>query len=75
MKAGTWVDLERLEKIRGDEEFREVFQGSPLKRPKLSGLLRNAQVVLDNHTVLHDSLKARQTVETKRIVGKLKAEL
>ena len=48
MKAGTWIDLDRLEKIRSDEEFREVFRGSPLKRSKLSGLLRNARVVLEN---------------------------
>ncbi len=47
-KAGTWLDLRNLEKIKDENEFREVFQGSPLKRPKLAGLLRNARVVLEN---------------------------
>jgi epoxyqueuosine reductase len=39
-----------------DEEFRTAFKGSPMKRAKLSGLKRNATVVLGNselppHTV------------------------
>ena len=49
-KAGTWLDLQKLQEIKSDEVFREVFRGSPLKRPKLSGLLRNARVVLENVT-------------------------
>ena len=49
-KAGTWLDLEKVKNIKDDTEFREVFRGSPLKRPKLSGLLRNARVVLENVT-------------------------
>ncbi len=31
-----------------DEEFREAFKGSPMKRAKLKGLKRNAAVVLGN---------------------------
>ncbi len=47
-KAGTWLDLEEVQKVSDDVEFRSVYQRSPLKRPKLSGLLRNARVVLAN---------------------------
>ena len=49
-KAGTWLDLEEVQAIKDDETFGVRFQGSPLKRPKLSGLLRNTQVVLKNLT-------------------------
>ena len=38
----TW--LLRLD----DAEFRRVFRGSPLKRPKRAGILRNAAIVLGN---------------------------
>lgn len=31
-----------------DEQFRTVFRKSPIKRAKRSGLVRNAEVVLDN---------------------------
>ena len=48
-KAGTWVDLETIKEIKTDEEFASAFQGSPLKRPKRKGLLRNAEVVLENY--------------------------
>jgi epoxyqueuosine reductase len=30
------------------EEFSAAFKGSPMKRAKLHGLKRNAQIVLDN---------------------------
>lgn len=46
--AGSWLDLERLENMKTDEEFQSVFQGSPLKRSKRSGLLRNARTVRAN---------------------------
>jgi epoxyqueuosine reductase len=35
-----------------DEQFRAVFKGSAMKRAKLSGLKRNAVVVLENVTGL-----------------------
>ena len=47
-KAGTWIDLERTQAIKSDEEFAQMFQGSPIKRSKRSGLQRNAKVVLEN---------------------------
>lgn len=47
-RAGTWLDLERLEDRMTDEEFQIAFQGSPLKRSKRSGLLRNARTVREN---------------------------
>jgi epoxyqueuosine reductase len=31
-----------------DEDFREAFRGSPMKRAKLAGLKRNAAVALGN---------------------------
>lgn len=49
-KAGTWLDLKKVQSIKEDGEFQKAFQGSPLKRAKLSGLLRNASAVLGNLT-------------------------
>ena len=37
-----------------DEEFRNVFKGSPMKRAKLRGLKRNAAVILGNVGTRHD---------------------
>jgi len=31
-----------------DEDFQRAFKGSPMKRAKLSGLRRNAAIVLNN---------------------------
>ena len=45
---GTWLDLDKLEAIKTDEEFQSAFQGSPLKRSKRLGLLRNARTVRMN---------------------------
>ena len=47
-RAGTWLDLESLENMKSDEEFQNAFQGSPLRRSKRSGLLRNARTVRSN---------------------------
>ncbi len=47
-KAGTWLDLEAIQNIKEEDRFKEVFQESPLKRPKLSGLLRNSRIILEN---------------------------
>jgi epoxyqueuosine reductase len=45
--------LPRLESLLGlsEAEFRELFRGSPLKRAKWRGLLRNACVALGNSTI------------------------
>lgn len=43
----------------GDEQFAREFKGSPVKRTKLSGLKRNADI-LDGHNKLND--KARKDV-------------
>jgi epoxyqueuosine reductase len=52
-KAGTWLDLEAVMKMETDEEFRTAFVGSPLKRPKLAGIKRNALLVLENQARRH----------------------
>lgn len=41
-KAGTWVELDPVTKLESNEAFSEMFRQSPLKRPKLAGILRNA---------------------------------
>ncbi len=47
-RAGTWVELDPLEAIPDQDGFAKVFQGSPLRRAKLSGMRRNAAVVRGN---------------------------
>jgi epoxyqueuosine reductase len=44
---GSFPPLESLLTLN-EAEFRERFRGSPLMRPKLSGILRNAEVALAN---------------------------
>jgi len=46
--AGPWLALEDVSAIRSDEEFRAAFQGTPLLRPKRTGLQRNAKALLDS---------------------------
>lgn len=46
-RAGTWMDLEEMERL-SDEEFQVKFQGSPLKRAKKIGIIRNAKTVAMN---------------------------
>lgn len=48
-KAGTWIELDKLESLESDEAFAAAFQGSPVKRPKRHGMLRNAAVVRNNY--------------------------
>jgi len=45
--AGTWLALDELEAL-DDAAFRERFRGSPVKRAKRAGLLRNARTVREN---------------------------
>jgi epoxyqueuosine reductase len=44
------------------QEFREIFRGSPIKRTKWVGLVRNACIALGNSTVRPDSVGHRQVV-------------
>lgn len=46
--AGHYLDLLALFDVVSEEEFRARFLNSPLRRPKLRGLRRNALVVLGN---------------------------
>lgn len=48
-------DLEWIASLT-EEEFREVFRASPIKRAKWRGLIRNACVALGNSNVRRDSL-------------------
>lgn len=49
-KASSWTDGPSLVELMGlsDEEFSRVFSGSPVKRSKRRGLLRNVAVALGN---------------------------
>ncbi len=49
-RAGSWIELETIEKMQKDEAIGETFKQSPVKRAKLEGLLRNAAVVRNNAT-------------------------
>lgn len=53
-----------------DEDFRQIFKGSPLKRSKRRGLLRNAAVVLGNQRDpdLIGLLKQRMISEPEELV-------
>jgi epoxyqueuosine reductase len=44
--VGPWLDLEKAAAIKSDEEFRAAFKGTPLLRPKLAGLQRNAMALM-----------------------------
>ncbi len=46
--AGTWLDLNEIQNFSSDEQFQARFQGSPVKRAKRQGLVKNAEVVLKN---------------------------
>jgi epoxyqueuosine reductase len=46
-RSGTRLDLTRLLEL-DDERFREAFRGSPIKRAKRRGLVRNAALALGN---------------------------
>jgi epoxyqueuosine reductase len=42
------IPLDEILEIESEEEYREKFQGSPLMRPKLAGMKRNAEIVRRN---------------------------
>jgi epoxyqueuosine reductase len=50
---GPYLELEEVLEIRTDEEFEEVFAGTPLTRPGRTGLLRNCCVVAGNSKLEH----------------------
>ena len=58
-KAGTWIDLRKVASIKDDVEFREFFQGSPVKRPKLAGVLRNVRLAARNQNCELGEIKVR----------------
>ncbi len=50
--AGSWVDLEKAQTVSTQEEFISIYQGSPVKRPKLEGMKRNAKIAAKNAAVV-----------------------
>jgi len=59
--------LPRLEWLAGmsEEEYRQVFKGSPIKRAKWRGLTRNVCIALGNSSI------RKGTTEHSRIAGLL----
>ncbi len=62
--VGHYLDLLALLEISDDAQWRKQFAGSPLLRPKLRGIRRNALVVLGNKL-------QRQTVDAKVVISAL----
>jgi epoxyqueuosine reductase len=50
--VGHWIHLPSVLALRNEEEFYAKYGGTPLARAKLSGLQRNAKVVLENTGLL-----------------------
>ena len=46
--AGPYLEIEEVLTIRTDEEFEEIFSGTPITRPGRAGLLRNCCVAAGN---------------------------
>ena len=61
--------LERIAEM-SEEEFREVFRGSAVKRAKWAGLVRNACVALGNSLAGLDAAERRRASDLlKRLAG------
>jgi epoxyqueuosine reductase len=56
-------DLLRLANLT-QEQFRELFRGSPIKRTKWQGLVRNACIALGNQSIQPGSDAFRETTKT-----------
>jgi len=56
-------DLLRIASLT-QEQFRELFRGSPIKRTKWQGLVRNACIALGNQSVQPDSDTYREVTRT-----------
>jgi epoxyqueuosine reductase len=56
-------DLLRIASLT-QEQFRELFRGSPIKRTKWQGLVRNACIALGNQSVQPDSDSYREIART-----------
>jgi epoxyqueuosine reductase len=52
-----------------DDQFRESFAGSPMKRAKLRGLKRNAAVVLGNVGTLDDAPALERALDSEPLVA------
>ena len=51
--AGPWMDLEEVQSL-DEETFKARLGRTPLHRPRLYGLKRNAQIVAQNLTEVSD---------------------
>jgi epoxyqueuosine reductase len=53
----------------GEQEFREMFAGSPIKRTKWKGLMRNACIALGNSKVARDSAAGGRAMKALMRLG------
>lgn len=52
--AGSWLDLDLLEAFKDDADLLERYAGSPIRRAKRDGLVRNARRVRRNLEASHE---------------------
>jgi epoxyqueuosine reductase len=52
-----------------EQEFREMFAGSPIKRTKWKGLMRNACIALGNSNIARDSAAGERVLEVLARLG------